>query len=388
MEYHPSWTNAPKSIEELHEVFPLLNKRGAYTREQIVKLMSHVIYDNVDEINLEEEFDGKEKLVRVALDNISTVEGGIFDLADIVTDFILETNENEDPKKMADKFADKVEEADKKKKAQAKMKQGGNKPGEFDGHLWSGEYGKMSLNFHNLKNWPAIQSTEIVKNGLVPAPEWVQGKPKDKTVRQFARNISDLKWCTLSTLAKPEDLFWLLYAKGQLEITKPYRKLSSKQKKIVLLDDSSSMDTLEKRKWLERIFGTLLLDVLNGNSVLYFTPFTYMRNPVRKIETEAEVMAFCEDFRRGTGGGTNLAGFLPNMIEQIKRGELDGHKLNNRTEMLIINDGEDSTGSIVSDIPIHCISIDEINYNVKEVCNASGGQYFQAQYSTGTLQLL
>lgn len=383
--YHPNFQNAPKNLSELNEVADLLRDSPLHLQEQLAQTISHGVFCDAEEIPLDGYNERYQKSLNSLLPHLLKQDGDIYELSKLAARYIYQNpGKEKSPEQAAADFDDFVEEEEKKKKAQ---RQGGKKPGGNPGMLWRG---KPHRTFHWERpegQWPELANMEIMKGGE-NSSDLIVGKPKTITIRKFARSVADLKWCRPSVLTLPVDLFWLKFVKGEIEIFVPYKQQPQKQIKIVILDDSSSMATSQKELWLMRIFNKILDGIEKGESIMYFTPFLYQRNPLLKVETAEDVARFKADFRPGTGGGTGLHYFLPQMMKDIAAGEIDGMPINSRTEILIINDGEDSPGDFDSfPVPIHAISVDEENDEVKQICHDSGGQYYRAT-GTRNLQLL
>ncbi len=273
----------------------------------------------------------------------------------------------------------------KKEKVQKESpggKRGGpNRPlwgGEKEGYFW-GE-APPPINF------PTLLNMNFVKNATNYSPQLVVGKPKVTKERKFARSINDLKYVTRSALAMPQELFWMKYSKGELPIQVPMKAKTVKQIVIVLLDNSGSMGEQEKMQWVTHIFNTLFEQIEKGNTIMYFTPFTYCRQDLIKVETIEDIKKLKEDFRIPHGGMTEVGMLLTELTKEIIKGKVDGFEVNPRTEVLVINDGLDVVEPIDSPVPIHSITLEDINNQLKEVCKTSGGQYFRA--AGRSLQLL
>jgi hypothetical protein len=49
--------------------------------------------------------------------------------------------------------------------------------------------------------------------------------------------------------------------------------------------------------------------------------------------------------------------------------------LSPQTNILIINDGQDEVSLENISVPVHCFSLEELNYDLKDLCESSGGEY-------------
>lgn len=386
VDWHPNWTNHPKDPRELNNYLDLRLSGNPKLTEQIAKIMSHMVYgeDDFDLSHIDEQY---RKPLESLLPTLAEEEGGIYDMAALAAKYVMiakNDKKQKSPQQAAEEFKELKEEEEEKKKQ--KSKKPGNRGGPHGGRLWSGPPHREFFTEGSTGSWPQLDNMEIIKNGAKSAALRKIGKPKVTYLRRMARSVNEIKYCRPATLALPEDVFWMKYVQGQLEVFIPLKEVVQKQVKIVFLDDSSSMNTGYKVQWLQRIFNTLFNEVLNGNSIMYFAPFTHTRNPLWKIETTEDVENLRKDFRIGTGGGTEIGDILKEVIPKIQKGEIDGHPVHNRTEMLIINDGQDTVHPFVSPIPIHSISVEEVNEGLKQLCHDSGGQYFIA--AGGNLQLL
>jgi len=385
IDWHPNWIQHPENPQELNKYLDLRASGNAQLTAQIAQIMSHMVYgeDDFDLSFMDEQY---RKPLESLLPTLAEEPGGIYEMADLAARYVM-INRNEkkqkSPQQAAEEFKELVEET---KKQKAKKQAFGNRGGPHGGRLWQGPPHEQFFVGESSGSWPQIQNMDIVKNGAKADNKLKLGKPKVTYLRRMARSVNEIKYCRPATLALPDDVFWMKYAQGQLEVFIPQKQIIQKQIKIVLLDDSLSMRHGSKIKWLQRIFNTLFEEVLNGNSIMYFAPFTHTRNPLWKIETPEDVENLKKDFRSGTGGGTEIGDILKEMIPKIQAGEIDGHPIHDRTETLIINDGQDAVYSITPPIPIHSISVEEENTGLKQLCHDSGGQYFLA--TGGNLQLL
>ena len=385
VDWHPNWNNHPENTQVLNNYLDLRSSGNVQLTEQIAKIMSHMVYGE-DDFDLSYIDEAYRKPLKNLLPTLAEEPGGIYDMAAIAAKYVM-INRNEKkpktPEQAAEEFKEMVDEA---QKAKSKKEAKGNRGGPHGGRLWSGPPYRQFFTDKSAGSWPQLQNMDIVKNGAKSANTRKAGKPKVTYLRRMARSVNELKFCRAATLALPDDLFWMKYTQGQLEVFIPQKEIIQKQVKIVFLDDSSSMHDELKIKWLQRIFNTLFEEILNGNSIMYFAPFTHWRNPLWKIETAEDVEDLKLAFRIGTGGGTEIGSILQEVIPKIQAGEIDGFPVHNRTEILIINDGQDRITPLTSPIPIHSISVEEVNTDLKQLCNDSGGQYFVA--AGGNLQLL
>lgn len=377
LNYHPSWDSAPKDIYELNKHMPLRETGDVYLAQQMAKVMSHLIYEDPEDIDLSDIDPMYQAPLKALLPTLAKRDEDIYDLASMATKYVMfnRKNDKKTQEQAAEDFEEMMEE-EAEKKAEAKAK--GNRPGGTRSELWRGKPYKEFFRDHPEGHFPKLSDMDIMKNGE-HIPDLIPGKPKVATVRKIARTVSDLRFCRSSTLAMPPQLFWQKYIQGEIEVFMPMKIKVQKQIKIVLLDDSSSMDEPAKCLWLMRIFNKILEGIEQGNSIMYFSPFLYGRNPLLKVETAEDAAAFKANFRAGTGAGTGLHYILPEMMRQISKGEIDGHVVNSRTEILIINDGQDPPGEFVPIVPIHAISVEEENEELKTLCHESGGQYYQTR---------
>jgi hypothetical protein len=55
---------------------------------------------------------------------------------------------------------------------------------------------------------------------------------------------------------------------------------------------------------------------------------------------------------------------------------VDGIKLSPKIQVVVVTDGNDWVPDIEMPTVTHCISLEDINYDLKRVCDNSGGQYY------------
>jgi len=210
----------------------------------------------------------------------------------------------------------------------------------------------------------------------VDTQEFVEGKPRVKKGVRLLRRIEDIFFAPTRDLASDADFFYLQVAQKSMVVRPPMKIKSQRRDLIVLLDDSGSMAGRHTVDYVLHVLNTLFEYVLDGKIRMLFAPFEDKRDTLFEVHDLQSVNFLKEKFRHGSGGTTYLGDILPALAAEIKTGMVDGIKLSPETNILIINDGNDWIPEIKMPVVTHCISLEDLNHDLKKVCEDSGGQYY------------
>jgi len=165
-----------------------------------------------------------------------------------------------------------------------------------------------------------------------------------------------------------------------LTVNVPVERKEQKQKIIILLDYSGSMDYDEKQIWVNAILIDRLKYVMQGEAEVFFSYFVHRSKDLnfQHIKNREDVMNFWSTFSNDPNGGTtDIGGIVTYVDEEVSAGRL--HNLNvdlsnERPEILIINDGQDRVGYDSLPYKVNAISIDEFSSELKDLCVGTGGK--------------
>ena len=175
-----------------------------------------------------------------------------------------------------------------------------------------------------------------------------------------------------------------------LIINTPIEKTEHKQKIIIIIDFSGSMSYPEKQKWVLALMIDRLKYVIKEEAEVFFSFFVNRPDQLRftHLHNRESVMKFWTSFSTSPNGGDTDIGA---MIERIKDEIENKHRLCNldidlseeRPEVLIINDGQDSIKTKGFTYKTNAITVvDHENEELKKLCIDNDGKYVYANNSS------
>lgn len=165
-----------------------------------------------------------------------------------------------------------------------------------------------------------------------------------------------------------------------LVVNVPVDRKEQKQKIIIILDFSGSMDEEFKQDWVNAIMIDRLKYVLKGEAEVFFSFFVHDPNSMhfQHIHDRASVMKFWQTFSNDPNGGTTQVG---KMVERIASEISQGRLMNlnvdlsqEKPEILVINDGQDHIGTNEFPYKVNAICLEEQNDQLKNLCIATKGK--------------
>jgi hypothetical protein len=179
-----------------------------------------------------------------------------------------------------------------------------------------------------------------------------------------------------------------LYTKS-LQVNLPIETSVKKQKIIVLLDFSGSMNDTRKQLWVNAILADRLRYVLEGDAEIFFSYFVNSPDALRfqHIKNAADVQKFWKTFSNYPSGGcTDMGRIVEYVAEEVKGGKRLHNLLNldlskEKPEILIINDGQDSCNSNKFPYKVNAISLLEYSEQLKNLCTKTGGKQVRVEKS-------
>ena len=171
-----------------------------------------------------------------------------------------------------------------------------------------------------------------------------------------------------------------------LTVNVPVDRKEQIQKIIIILDFSGSMHEEQKQIWVNAILIDRFKYVMRGEAEVFFSYFVHDPEQLhfQHITNKEEVIRFWQTFsNEPNGGGTEVA----DMVEYIA-GEIATHKLCNlqvdlsqeKPEILIINDGQDSIDTEAFPYKVNAVSLLEFNDELRDLCLATGGKQIKVTY--------
>lgn len=148
----------------------------------------------------------------------------------------------------------------------------------------------------------------------------------------------DIERIAPSTLALPEELFYLRYMEGRLLL---YQKVLTQGKGplYVLLDKSGSMDGI-KMTWAKAVALSLYMRSVKENREFYFRFFDSIPYPMAKVNKRPkaeQVIKLIDYIARVKGsGGTDISKAIMTACNDIKRGHVK-----ETSDIILITDGVD-----------------------------------------------
>lgn len=171
-----------------------------------------------------------------------------------------------------------------------------------------------------------------------------------------------------------------------LHVNTPIKKDESKQKIIMLVDFSGSMNEEYKQDWVLGILADRLRYCIKGECEVFFSYFLTKNDIVKNrfkfthIKTEQEALDFFQHFNTNpTGGDTEIG----HVVEEIRKEIEENKKLFNldvdlskeKPEILIINDGDDTVKTDKLTWKTNAITIGRRNPELEDLCNKTEGKY-------------
>lgn len=170
-----------------------------------------------------------------------------------------------------------------------------------------------------------------------------------------------------------------------LVVNTPIKKEESKQKIIMLVDASGSMNEEYKQEWVLTILADRLRYCIKQECEIYFSYFL-RKNDVGKafkfthIHDEKTALELFKNYDMHPNGGDTEIG---DVVDTIREEILDNKKLFNleidlsieQPEILIINDGNDDAKCEKLSWKTNAITIGEENTQLQSLCEKTEGKY-------------
>lgn len=168
-----------------------------------------------------------------------------------------------------------------------------------------------------------------------------------------------------------------------LVVTVPIEKTEHKQKIIIMVDFSGSMNMHDKQKWVLAIMIDRLKYAIKEEAEIFFSFFVHRVEDLHftHIYNRETALEFWSKFSTRPNGGDTYIGL---MIDHVNN-EINKHKrLHNlkvdlseeKPEVLIINDGQDTIKTKAFSYKTNAVTlVDAENQELKELCIKNDGKY-------------
>lgn len=171
-----------------------------------------------------------------------------------------------------------------------------------------------------------------------------------------------------------------------LTVNVPVERKEQKQKIIILLDFSGSMDYDEKQIWVNALLIDRFRYVMKGEAEVFFSYFVSDTEELKffHIKDREDVLNFWSWFSNDPNGGTTRIG---DMVEYVSKQIINEKRLHNldidlseeKPEILIINDGQDSVNVDKFPYKVNAVSLMEFSDELKNLCVATGGKQVKVE---------
>lgn len=172
-----------------------------------------------------------------------------------------------------------------------------------------------------------------------------------------------------------------------LTVNVPVDRKEQKQKIIIMLDFSGSMDEDEKQIWVNAILIDRFRYVMKGEAEVFFSYFIHDKKDLKfqHIKDREDVIKFWQTFSNDPNGGTTAIGELVEYVakqvtEEKKLHNLDIDLSEEKPEILIINDGQDRVHSEKFPYKVNAISLLEFSDQLKDLCVATNGKQVKVEF--------
>jgi uncharacterized protein with von Willebrand factor type A (vWA) domain len=165
-----------------------------------------------------------------------------------------------------------------------------------------------------------------------------------------------------------------------LTVNVPVDRKEQIQKIIILLDYSGSMSEEQKQIWVNAILIDRFKYVMRGEAEVFFSYFVHDPEKLdfQHIKNREDVIAFWQTFSNSpNGGGTEVGDMVEYVANEISSGKLcnlDVNLLEEKPEILIINDGQDSINSEKFPYKVNAISLMQFSDELKDLCLDTDGK--------------
>jgi len=207
----------------------------------------------------------------------------------------------------------------------------------------------------------------------------------DQYAKKIMRDYSQFHMIDLYQKMFPN--FRSKFLTKDLTVNVPVDRKEQKQKIIILLDFSGSMNEVDKQIWVNAILIDRFRYVMKGEAEVFFSYFVHRTSDLKfhHITNKEEVIQFWQEFSNDPSGGTTAIGDMVNYVaDQI----IDKKQLHNlsvdlseeKPEILVINDGQDRVNSHKFPYKVNAISLLEFSDELKDLCVETDGKQVRVDH--------
>jgi hypothetical protein len=207
----------------------------------------------------------------------------------------------------------------------------------------------------------------------------------DEYSTMIMRDYSQIHMMNLMQKVYPN--FRSKFLTKDLTVNVPVDRKEQIQKIIMLIDFSGSMNEVEKQIWVNAILIDRFKYVMKGEAEVFVSYFVERTSDLnfQHIKDREDVIKFWQTFSNSpNGGGTDIGGIVEYVANEVNCGRL--HNLDvdlseEKPEILITNDGQDSVGSEEFPYKVNAISLLEFSDQLKDLCLATEGKQIEVTYN-------
>lgn len=203
----------------------------------------------------------------------------------------------------------------------------------------------------------------------------------DQYSTMIMRDYSQIHMMNLMQKVYPN--FKTKFLNKDLTVTVPVERKEQIQKIIIILDYSGSMQETEKQVWVNAILIDRFRYVMQGEAEVFFSYFVSRTSDLHfhHIKNREDVIAFWQQFSNSPNGGMTEVGdmvkYIAEEIQNKRLHNLDVDLSEEKPEILVINDGQDSIGTDEFPYKVNAVSLMDFSDELKGLCLATGGKQIQ-----------
>jgi len=174
-----------------------------------------------------------------------------------------------------------------------------------------------------------------------------------------------------------------------LVVNVPVERKEQKQKIIILLDFSGSMEQDFKQDWVNALLIDRFKYVMRGEAEVFFSYFVSDPEAMhfQHIHDRASVIKFWQTFSNDPNGGTTR---IEDMVRKVSDDIINHKKLHNLKidlseelpEILIINDGEDHVSDRPFPYKVNAVCLGNFNEKLKNLCVNTKGKKISVSFDS------
>jgi len=174
-----------------------------------------------------------------------------------------------------------------------------------------------------------------------------------------------------------------------LVVNVPVERKEQKQKIIILLDFSGSMEQDFKQDWVNALLIDRFKYVMRGEAEVFFSYFVSDAEAMhfQHIHDRASVIKFWQTFSNDPNGGTTR---IEDMVRKVSDDIINHKKLHNLKidlseelpEILIINDGEDHVSDRPFPYKVNAVCLGNFNEKLKNLCVNTKGKKISVSFDS------